>query len=437
MQRSTVDGVTLLSSSTPGTLTAMLAFGCGIRDETAPTMGVTRLIEALVMNETGPRLHQYGSTVHAEETRFHAAGTPEAVADFLHTVCRTLSDLPLHRTEHTARLLGIDGALIPEHQAVAPLGARFGPHSYGLALHHNGDMYTRLTPDTVHAHAATHFTRGNAVLALDGPIPQGLTLPLPEGPPPQRTTPRTRAGRSWQHRPVDTVSLLLTSGASSAPAITALMTLRRRVERTARDRLGISNSVTGHYFIRDRLTQDRVLLLDTVEGHAEEAAETLWSETRRLTREGPDQTELDAFTAQVRAEHDYIAGHWNSLERAVAAELFGTPYLDDRTLLERLQAVTPQDVRHYLEQALTDAVLVVPHQTHPRLEGPRGTGLRNSDCWRTEGPATPGTVFPMPRLRRATPAATHADTTSSPPGASSAATATTTSTTSSSTRSHS
>ncbi|WP_329386869.1 hypothetical protein OG625_29020 [Streptomyces sp. NBC_01351] len=401
MQRTSADGVTVLWTDAPGPLTAQLSFGCGVRDETAPTMGVTRVIEALVMAEVGPRLHQFASIVDAEETHFHAAGTPEAVTDFLHTVCRTLSDLPLHRTEHTARLLSIDGAPIPEHGAVAPLGARFGPHAFGLVLHHDTDMYAAITPDTVRAHAATYFTRGNAVLALDGPVPEGLTLPLPAGPGPERTTPRTRAGRSWQHRPVDTVSLLLTSGTSSAPAMAAHMTLRRRVERAVRDLYGVSNQVSAHFFIRDRLTQDRVLLLDILDGHAEQAAETLWHETLRLTREGPAQTELDEYTAYVHAELDFIGAHWRALERAVTAELFGTPFLDDRTLLEGLEAVTPQDVRHYLEQALTDAVLVVPHQVFPRLTGPRGTGLRNSDCWRTEGPPTTGTLFPMPRLRRA------------------------------------
>ncbi|MFB6824789.1 hypothetical protein ACFCXA_24785 [Streptomyces virginiae] len=406
MQRTSADGVTVLwtAAPTPGPLTAHLSFGSGVRDETAPTMGVTRVIEALVMSTTGNRLHEFTSTVDTEETSFHAKGTPEDITGFLHAVCAAVSDLPLHRTEHTARLLGIHGARIPHHHAAEPLSARFGPHGAGLVMHHDPTMYEHITPDTVRTHAATHFTRGNAVLALDGPPPPGLTLPLPAGPPPARTTPRDRTSASWQHRPVSTASLLLTSGTGDLAADVAHLVLRRRVEHTARELRGVSDTITAHRFLRDRLTYDRVLLLDLLDGHAETATEILWHETLRLTREGPAQDELDEFTAHTRAALDFTDGPWRSLERAVTAEHFGIPYLDDRTLLERYAAVTPQDARTYLERALTDAVLVVPHQVFPRLRTLRRTPLPNSDCWRLNGehPATDGTRFRMRRFRRAT-----------------------------------
>lgn len=405
MQRTSADGVTVLwtSAPTPGPLTAQLSFGTGVRDETAPTMGVTRVIEALVMSTTGSRLHEFTSAVDTETTSFHAKGTPQDITDFLHTVCAVLSELPLHRTGHTARLLGIHGARIPQHQAAEPLSARYGPHATGLVMHHHPAMYDHITPDTVAAHAATHFTCGNAVLALDGPPPPGLTLPLPDGPPPRRTAPPNRTPASWQHRPVATASLLLTSGTGDPTADAAHHILCRRVEHTARHLRGISDNVTTHRFIRDRLTFDRVLLLDLLDDSAATAAEILWHETLRLTREGPAQDELDTFTAHHRATLDRTNGHWHSLGRAVTAEHFGIPHLDDRTLLERYAAITPQDVSTHLERALTDAVLVVPHQVFLQLRTLQRTPLPNSDCWRLgdQHPPTPGTHFRMHRLRRA------------------------------------
>lgn len=396
MQRTSAGGVTLLTTPAPGPLTARLTFGCGARDETAPTMGVTRVIEALVRAEIGTPLHEFTTTVGTAETHFTATGTPPAVARFLHTVCRTLSDLPLHRTAHATRLLGMDGTRIPEHRAVEPLSARFGPHAAGLVLHHDNTMYESITPDMVRAHAATFFTRGNAVLALDGPTPDALALPLPDAPKPQRTTPRARTGASWQHRPVPTVSLLLTSGASSAAADAAHTILRRRVERSARDLQAVGNDVTAHRVPRDRLTLDRIIVLDVLEGRAEQAAESLWYEARHLATEGATETELHAFTTHARAAQDFTDSHWRTLERAVTAELFGTPFLDDRTLLETLKAVTPQDVRHAAQQALTDAVIVVPPQAFLRLRTPQGAALPHPTAGAPTAPRHPEPSSPCP-----------------------------------------
>ncbi|MEU6315522.1 hypothetical protein [Streptomyces sp. NPDC047014] len=49
MQRTSVGGVTVLwqAGPGPGPLSAVLTFGTGIRDETAPALGVTRVIAAL------------------------------------------------------------------------------------------------------------------------------------------------------------------------------------------------------------------------------------------------------------------------------------------------------------------------------------------------------------------------------------------------------
>ncbi|MGT2527853.1 hypothetical protein ACU4GG_12345 [Streptomyces nojiriensis] len=205
MQRTSADGVTVLwtPAPTPGPLTAQLSFGTGVRDETAPTLGVTRVIEGLVMSEAGNRPHAHGSSLRDDVIEFTAKGTPEDVTGFLLTICRTLSDLPLHHTEHvTGALAAFTAPSAVQHPAAA-LPARYGPHAAGLITYEHPGSYATLTPETVRAHAAARFARGNAVLALDGPPPPGLALPLPDGPPPERTTPRTRAHASgtWQRRP--------------------------------------------------------------------------------------------------------------------------------------------------------------------------------------------------------------------------------------------
>ncbi len=408
MQRTSADGVTVLWEAAPGhgPLSAVLSFGTGTRDETAPTLGATRLVETLVMTPVGKRPHEFTSIVEEEATHFIAKGTPAEVTGFLHAVCNALLDLPTHHIEHATRLLTIEDPRTRDHRGAEPLSARYGPHALGLTTHHHPDTYSRHTPDTVRTHAATHFTRGNAVLALDGPPPPGLTLPLPDGPRPHRTTPRTRPGvpGTWQHRQIDTVSLLLTSHIHEPAAVTACHTLSRRVEHLAHDTLAFTDRATTHTFLRDRLTLDRVLTLRPADGHGEQAAEILWHEALDLARQGPTRHELDSFTAHTRTAPDSESRLWHSLHRAVEAEHFGIPYHDTPSLLAGHATTTAQDVAHYMQRALTDAVLVVPHQVFPRLKTPHGKRLPNSDCWRPHGqhPPTPGTRFRMNPFRRVT-----------------------------------
>ncbi|WP_328740230.1 hypothetical protein OHA91_27865 [Streptomyces erythrochromogenes] len=408
MQRSSTDGVTVLwqTAPAPGPLTAVLSFGTGVRDETAPTLGVTRLVEALAMTRVGNRPHEFGSTVGEEMTHFIATGTPDDITGFLLAVCSALGDLPLLDTGHTTRLLGIHAPLTCDHRGSAPLDARYGPHGLGLLAHQRPDTYARLGPDAARTHAATHFTRGNAVLTLDGPPPAGLSLPLPAGTRPDRPAPRLRADTAgtWQHRQVDTVSLLLTSRAHEPVADAACHVLGHRVEHSTHRTRGITDEPTLHRFLRDRLTLDRVLALHPADGHAEEAAEILWQETLNLARRGPTRDELDTFTAHTRAQLDCSHSHWTALHRAFTAEHFGIPHHDSGTLLAQHTAVTAQDVTDYLRRALTDAVLVVPLDASPRLTTLHGTPLPSSTCWRFHGQhtPTPGTRFRMNPLRRAT-----------------------------------
>ncbi|MFJ8014593.1 hypothetical protein [Streptomyces sp. NPDC096339] len=408
MQRTSADGVTVLwtPAPTPGPLTAQLTFGTGIRDETAPTLGVTHVIESLVMSEVGSRPHAYSSSVREDLTEFTAKGTPEDVTGFLLAICRALFDLPLHRTSQATGLLSGHAARTPVHHVAEPLGALYGPHASGLITHAHPGMYAALTPETVRAHATARFTCGNAVLALDGPPPPGLALPLPEGPPPHRATPRTRphVPGSWQHRPVDTVSLLLACHPSDAAATMAQLVLRHRVERAACTVHDISADIGAHWFLRGHDTLDRALVIHPRPGRTREAAVTLWQETLRLTRKGPTPAELDTLVHDIRSETGSVWGSRRPLERAVVAEHFAIPYIDDDTLFESYADVTPQAVRTYLERALDDAVLVVPHKTRQlHLRTPQGAALPNSDCWHPHGrrPPTPGTRYRMNPLRRA------------------------------------
>jgi hypothetical protein len=120
VQRIEIAGVPVFTAPGPDRVTAALMFGVGLRDETYATLGVTHLIEHLVMGAL-PKSHlDCNATVDVESTMFYATGKPEAVATFLTRVCEALSDLP---TDRMALEVG------SSRPRTAPAPTRRPPHS--------------------------------------------------------------------------------------------------------------------------------------------------------------------------------------------------------------------------------------------------------------------------------------------------------------------
>ena len=79
MQRIEIDGVPAFTAPGPERITAVLSFGVGLRDEAFAAVGVTHLIEHLVMG-TLPKSHlRCNAMVTVDVTAFYATGRPEAV----------------------------------------------------------------------------------------------------------------------------------------------------------------------------------------------------------------------------------------------------------------------------------------------------------------------------------------------------------------------
>jgi hypothetical protein len=99
VQRIEIDGVPVFSAPGPERVTAALMFGIGIRDESYATLGITHLIEHLVMGSLPKSSLQSNGMTTVDSTHFHATGRPEAVAAFVEGVCAALDDFPLDRIE--------------------------------------------------------------------------------------------------------------------------------------------------------------------------------------------------------------------------------------------------------------------------------------------------------------------------------------------------
>ncbi|MEU9322485.1 hypothetical protein AB0D91_01475 [Streptomyces canus] len=393
MHHSHVDGVPVLRSSRPGPLQATLRFGVGARDETYRTRDVTRLVAALAAHETRRRFPETAEPVvvstGVDETRFTVSGTPQEVADILRTLCRALGEPPPDRPDDTAYSCDDEAAVSLHPLAAAALNARYGAQATGL-LGQEWASGLPPTPDMLRTHAATWFTRANAVLTLAGPEPVGLQLPLPSGERPHHSAPEARYPRaSWTHRTIEGVAVSVETPAGSAAVAVAHRILRERMTAALARRSTSAAPAEAATVPHDTDTDVRLLFTPATTDDAEEVAATVWSEALRLARIEPAQDEVDRY----RGGPESAEAQPCTLDAAARTELFGTPGL--------MEGVTPGDVRDAWQRAMAGAQLVVPAGLLLDLAGPDGRRLWCTSCWTWDELPPWGEAFHEPLVKRA------------------------------------
>ena len=360
MIRTEIGGVPVLWEQGPEPLTAALVFRVGARDETFRTVGVTHLVEHLVMASLDRSSLDRNAMVDLNSTVFHATGRPEAVVDFINSVCAAISDLPLDRLEKEARILRAEDS-IAEHPAVAlALCARYGYQAQGLAGT-AGPGPEQLTRSHVLDHARRYFTRANAVLVLSAQPPPGLHIDLPDGARPYFAVAPALdlrlPGRLTADHPV--VSL---SGLVSTPhaALTTAQLLAVRLEDELRDARGLSYEVaTGGA----PTVEDETMIAVWADGRDEDLpqiAEAMWRAVVSLAASGPTDPELAHALDVAREELDdprSIAG-W-LMHQAVRLLMGREPR--SRAEQQSLEAlIDAETVRRAATQIRDSALLYVP-----------------------------------------------------------------------------
>jgi predicted Zn-dependent peptidase len=400
-QHTTIDGVDVYWAPGPAPMIATLTFGCGVRDESLRTLGVTHLIEHLAMS-TLPRLHhEHNATVGIEVTRFFATGKPAQLVDFIAAVCEALSDLPLSRIEKEAGVLTAEGSAVCHPTAGVLLASRYGIAGPGLAPW-SVPGYDQIPAEAVTAHAAKFFTRGNAVLTLTGPPPEGLRLPLPDGPRAVHAPvpPRLAGGPRWLAENVPCAGLSLRGPSVSPVDALGLQVLSHRLTEVARTEKGLSYSIDGDRANADPSTTDRIIWVDAREGQEAEVASILWNTARELAVSGPTREELDHEVAGFREmveDPRFVDGDLDEFARSV---LLGEPYLSPAEWLEVLASTTPAQVAAAMTESLRTALIVVPGEARLELSDLDGAPVPPGGCatpeWQPEGK-----VFKPPLLARA------------------------------------
>lgn len=384
LHRTTVDGVPVIWADGPAPLAATLVFGCGARDESFPTIGVTHMVEHLAMGTLPKVHHPRNASVGLDTTEFVAEGRPDQVAAFVEGVCRALADLPLDRLDSERGVLEAEAGMATHPTTAALLTQRFGVHGVGLAQW-VGPGDHGVGADAVVEHARRFFVRENAVLLLTGPPPPGLRLPLRTGERPAHpvNAPRERGGPTWSADAAPSPGLGLRAPAQDTVSAMAVAILHERLTDVARHEHGISYHVETDLVEVDVDSVEWVVHLDARPGQDQRAAELLWEQACGLAADGPTQDELEHERSAPLEIWEDPRAIVIDLENAARAELFGVALRSRPQIAAARAAVTPSDVATALRVALASAVLVVPEDVTPALTAPDGRPVPEGGCPRS------------------------------------------------------
>ncbi|WP_405013401.1 M16 family metallopeptidase [Kitasatospora sp. NBC_01539] len=381
MNREVIDGVPVLWAEAPGPLEAVLMVGCGVRDETLRTAGVTHLVEHLAMS-TLPRLHhEHNASVDLATTQFTCSGRPEQVTAFLAAVCEALADLPLDRIDREAGVLAAEEGRVADPVTAELLSGRYGVQGPGLAAY-TGPGADRIPVEAVRDTVSRHFHRGNAVLLLTGPPPAGLRLPLPDGVRPDRTAaPEVLLpGPAWWQEDLPGLGLTLRGDLDDPALLLAFTVLSERLRRTVRHEHGLSYDVGGDNVFTGPGSGERTVCLDARDGQEQRVAELLWQEVLKVARDGVTDAELADEVEGLREALLDPRAVLGGLGEAAGALLFDDVFQEAEPRLAALGETTPEEVRAAFAAALETVLVVVPCGVELDVRLPDGRPLPKHSC---------------------------------------------------------
>ena len=175
-----IDGVrTFWVETGRPTLAARLMFRQGYADEPLTESGWLHLLEHLALTGRGGGALDVNGSVSPLLLSLDAHGPVDAVAAHLAELTRWLSEPDLERAQHERGVLRAE-ARLRTGPVPRAFSWRYGAAGPGVSAFAELGL-GRATPEALAERARRVLTRGNAVLVLDGPPPEGLTLTLPEG----------------------------------------------------------------------------------------------------------------------------------------------------------------------------------------------------------------------------------------------------------------
>ena len=353
----------LLCPPLPGTRQlAGITFRVGMADEPLARAGMTHLIEHLALHRLGVSdVHHNGAT-SATVTHFLMQGNANEAVEFIHSVCGSLHDLPFERLETEKSILHTEASHRGLGWAHHLAASRYGASGYGIPGF--GELgLPAVTPDELREWASTHFTRDNAVLWFSGDdVPAGLDPQLPAGqrkplPAPSSLLPTTPAYISGGPQGLVGLSAVVRRG-PAAKLFTEL--LERELFKQLRHESGLSYAISADYAARDADCAEIHATADALPTTQDKLVSSLLSVLAGLRAGDVDPGLLEAVRSRALEARQAPDAAAQLLPGLAADLLFGRALSTKAALLDRIRAVTVDDVRAAAAEALDSALLMLP-----------------------------------------------------------------------------
>ncbi len=345
LRQTEVDGVPVYWVAGEGKLHASLWFRAGMVDETLPTFGRLHLIEHLALHGRESIRTPVNGHVSLLYTAFTTEGDPTDVSRSLTDICTWLADPDWTALEHERRVLQAESAGRSAGLGAAQMIWRYGAQGPGLAAYDQFGLGTA-DPESLMEVLRTMFVSGNAGLALTGPPPADLRLPLLEGPRvlPDAAVPCDQPTPATFPSGYDGVALSGVLRRSTAAAALG-DALQRELHTHFRSGAGVGYSAWQSYEAVDATQAVLMAGIDLLPEAVQKASKEAVGVVRRLMNEGISADDLRDQTAQVvEAMSDDDAGRWQPVQ-AVREVLAGREVRTRAQLIDELHAVTADDLR--------------------------------------------------------------------------------------------
>ena len=396
IDRASVGDIPVFLAEGPAPFVGALVFRVGRADETAPTGGITHLVEHLALPITGRRALDFNGSVDNILTTFWASGDADLVLPFLADAAARLGSLPLERLETERNTLLAEDSVRGGGLSRLAFALRFGPNHHGLTGYDEYGLHTLNTED-VAAWARTKLVTGNMAVWLTGPS-EALALELAAGPRLEAPEPTQLPDIPWPcfygEGFFGGVAFSLLARRSLAFSA-ALSILEHRVLERLRFELGLSYAPEAMFMPLTNDLVHAVVGVDTLMANSERVVEETLLVLETLAADGPSDEELDderRFAARAIADPTAVLGQ---LSYTAGQHLLGAEFVQPAEI-ERMRAeLTRSEIAGALAEALDSLLVIAPPGTEQptrlsryplesteTLEGklyrPAGTRLRRS-----------------------------------------------------------
>ncbi|HEX6064911.1 MAG TPA: pitrilysin family protein [Longimicrobiales bacterium] len=352
-----------------------------IREQPAE-MGVSHLLEHMVFKGTGRRnardialvLERLGGSLDAYTTREHTCYSARVLDEHLDTALDVLADLVMHPLLRAEDLELEREVVLEEISTVEDTPddlifdlhatALWGDHPYGYSILGTRETVGALRQDDLRRVHAREYRRPNMVIAAVGHIkhdvivdhvarlfdatPNGARASEFREPTPMvaheqrlnRASAQTHivfGTRTFGHGDPRRYALVLLSNAFGGG-------MSSRLFQKVREELGLAYAVYSFQSFY-KLAGVSGVYVGTRPEWADRAAEVIQAEMRELCRAGLTADELADMKSQVKGQLVLsLEGSGSRLQRLAGTALYDEPYLSLEELMQRVEAVTHDDI---------------------------------------------------------------------------------------------